>query len=217
MKQMHKHLLAILALSLMLGYGKQVLANAHNGGQSGAAFHLALAAFDYIPVNTRTACFTWTTSQEFNVQQIELQASTDSNNFVTLDIQSAFNYKFGHTYYSGVINVDQYKYYRLAILNENGDYDYSKIIRVATGSLTKQDISLFPNPVTGLAFNIKVPSLNPIAVNVFTKEGVLLYTTNLQGQFQYRIKLPSSASASMNLVVQVTNNSQTQSFNVLNK
>ena len=215
---MHKHLLTILALSFMLGSGKQVLANANNkGGQSGAAFHLALASFDYIPVNTRTACFTWTTSQEFNVQQIELQAGSDSNNFVTLDIQSAFNYKFGHTYYSGVINVEQYKYYRLAILNENGDYDYSKVIRIATGSLTKQDISLFPNPVTGLAFNVKVPSLNPISVNVFTKEGVLLYTTNLQGQFQYRIKLPSSASASMNLVVQVTNNSQTQSFNILNK
>jgi hypothetical protein len=218
MKLMHKYLKTILALSFLLGSGKLVLANANRqAGQSGSFFHVTLTAFDYIPVNVHTACFTWSTSQEFNVQDIELQGSSDSINFVTINVQSAYNYKFGHTYYSGVINVDQYKYYRLAILNESGAYDYSMTIHVANTSLTQQDISLFPNPVTGLSFNVKVPTLNPIAINVFTKEGVLIYNTKLQGQFQYRIKLPESASANMNLVVQVTNNNKTQTFNVLNK
>jgi len=151
------------------------------------------------------------------VQEIDLQASTDSIHFISVDAQSAFNNKFGHTYYSPIINVDQYKYYRLVIVNETGVEEYSRIIHLVNTSLTKQDVTIFPNPVTGLAFNVKVPTMNQIAVNVFTKEGVLMYATKLQGQFQYRIQLPASATNNMNLVVQVTNDGKTQSFNVLNK
>lgn len=218
MRKMHKYLNTTLALLILLGVGKTVLANANNSGnQSGAAFALTLSAFDYIPVNAHTACFTWTTSWEANVQEIDLQASTDSIHFISVDAQSAFNNKFGHTYYSPIINVDQYKYYRLVIVNETGVEEYSKIIHLVNTSLTKQDVTIFPNPVTGLAFNVKVPTMNQIAVNVFTKEGVLMYATKLQGQFQYRIQLPASATNNMNLVVQVTNDGKTQSFNVLNK
>lgn len=218
MRKMHKYLNITLALLIMLGAGKTVMANnANSNNQSGAAFGLTLSAFDYIPVNAHSACFLWATSWEANVQEIELQASTDSIHFVTVYTETAFNNKFGHTYYSPVINVDLYKYYRLLIVNETGVEDYSKIIHMVNSSLTKQDVTIFPNPVTGMTFNVKVPTLNQIEVNVFTKEGVLLFATKLHGQFQYRIQLPSSASNNMNLVVQVTNDGKTQSFNVLNK
>jgi hypothetical protein len=218
MRKMHKYLNTTLALLIMLGAGNTVLANNNSANnQSGAAFALTLAAFDYVPVNAHTACFTWTTSWEANVQEIDLQASTDSIHFITVYAQRAFNNKFGHTYYSPVFNVDQYKYYRLVVVNETGVEDFSKTLHLVNTSLTKQDVTLFPNPVTGLSFNVKVPTLNQIAVNIFTKEGVLLFATKLQGQFQYRIQLPASASSNMNLVVQVTDNNKTQSFNVLNK
>ena len=218
MRKMHKYLNVTLALLIMLGTGNMVLANDNSSkNQSASAFALTLSTFDYIPVNAHTACFLWATSWEANVQDIELQASSDSIHFVTIYTQSAFNNKFGHTYYSPVVNVDQYKYYRLLIVNESGLEDYSKTLHLVNSSLTKQDVTIFPNPITGLSFNVKVPTMNRIDVNVFTKEGVLMYTTKLQGQFQYRIQLPASASNNMNLVVQVTNDGKTQTFNVLNK
>ena len=218
MKKTQKYLKTILAVTLMLGTGTMAMANSNlMGGRSDAAFQMSIVSFDYIPVSAHTACFTWTSSKEVNVQEIELQASIDSVTFVTISVQSAYNSKLGHTYYSGVTNVDQYKYFRLSILNENGETDFSKTIHVINTSLTKHDVSLFPNPVTGLSFNVKVPTMNQIAVNVFTKDGTMIYNTTLRGQFQYRINLPASASASMNLIVQVTSNNQTQSFNVLNK
>ena len=103
------------------------------------------------------------------------------------------------------------------MVNENGILEYSKTICLTENALTIQNITIYPNPIISLSFNIKVPTMNSIEVNVFTKEGMLIYSTTLRGQFQYRITLPSSANASMNLVVQITNNGKTQSFNVLNK
>jgi hypothetical protein len=103
------------------------------------------------------------------------------------------------------------------MVNENGILEYSKTICLTENALTIQNITIYPNPIISLSFNIKVPTMNPIEVNVFTKEGMLIYSTSLKGLFQYRITLPSSANASMNLVVQITNNGKTQSFNVLNK
>ena len=211
---------SILALVLVIAATQ--LAHANNqvdatAAQDFSAFQLTLASFDYIPVNASSASFSWTTSQEFDVEKFQLQASLDSNQFINIDEQAAVNYKFGHTYYSPVLNITQYKYYRVAMVNENGQVEYSKTIHLVNSSLTKHDITIYPNPITGQTFNIKVPTMNQIDVNVFTKEGVLVYNTQLRGQFQYRISLPSRASGNMNLIVQVTINDKTQSFNVLNK
>ena len=98
---MHKYLYTLLALIMVLGSSNLVLANSGNyEGQSGASanFQLTLSSFDYIVINSHSACFTWTSAQEFNVEKIELQAGVDSIHFVTVDVQLAANYKYGHTY-----------------------------------------------------------------------------------------------------------------------
>lgn len=79
------------------------------------------------------------------------------------------------------------------------------------------DISIFPNPVIDLSFNLKVPTTEPVAVNVFTKEGKLLCSTSLQGQSQYRIKLPMAAMGIDYLAVQVISNGKTNAYYVLNR
>jgi len=219
MRKLIRNTNCILALVLTISV-QQVMAGTRSAGSASgmsAAFQLTLTSFDYVPVNAHAACFTWSTSQEFDVEKFMLQASQDSNQFITVEEQPAVNYKYGHNYYSSVFNVEQYKYYRLVMVNENGQLEYSKTICMNPNSLTIQDITIYPNPIISLSFNVKVPTMNPIDVNVFTKEGVLVYSTSCKGQFQYRITLPSRANASMNLVVQVTNAGKTQSFNVLNK
>jgi len=219
MNKMLKYLRLIPALVILLGFNNLVLANsAKTNGLSGAysAFQLSLASFDYIQVNTHQVCFTWTTSQEYNVEQMELQASEDSVHFVTIDVQAATNIKFGHTYYSPVASCEQFYYYRLVIVNEHGDKQFSKIIHMNSSYDDNKEASIFPNPVTGLNFNVKVFSMNQTIVRVYNRDGKLLYSTNLQGQFQYNIKLPAAASGNVNLVVQVSSEGKTQSFNVLN-
>jgi len=219
MRKLMRNTNCILALVLVISTQLVKAGNRSSGPASemNAAFQLTLTSFDYIPVNAHAACFTWSTSQEFNVEKFQLEASQDSNQFITVDEQPAGNYRFGHIYYSSVFNVEQYKYYRLVIVNENGQREYSKTIHMNENSLTIQDITIYPNPIISLSFNIKVPTMNQIDVNLFTKESVLIYSTSLSGQFQYRITLPSRANASMNLVVQVTCGGKTRSFNVLNK
>ena len=219
MRKLIRNTNCILALALIVSaqMAKAGTWSSGSASEMNAAFQLTLTSFDYIPVNAHAACFTWSTSQEFDVEKFQLQGSQDNSQFITVDEKPAINYKWGHNYYSSVFNVEQFKYYRLAMVNENGTIEYSKTISLNESTLTIQNITIYPNPIINLSFNIKVPTMNAIEVNVFTKEGMLIYSTSLRGQFQYRISLPSSANASINLVVQITNNGKTQSFNVLNK
>src|SRR6516164_11407085 len=136
MRKLIRNTNCILALALILS-AQFAKAGTMSSGMS-AAFQLTLTSFDIIPVNAHAACFTWSTSQEFDVEKFQLQASQDSNQFITVEEQPAVNYKYGHNYYSSVFNIEQYKYYRLVMVNENGQIEFSKVISLTTNSLTIQ-------------------------------------------------------------------------------
>lgn len=204
--------LLLVALS-----GIVVPVSAKNAG-SNAKFMLTLTSFDYVEVNSHFNYFKWTTSRELDVQQMELQGSTDSVTFYTVEVQAATNTLYSHTYYSSLVDCQKYSFYRLVIVNENGQIDYSSVIHINNNpGAARLDISIYPNPVIDLAFNLKVPSTDPVSVNVFTKEGKLLCSTSLQGQSQYRIKLPIAAMGLDYLAVQVISNGKTNAYYVVNK
>lgn len=215
---MNKYRIYLRSLMLLVALsGFMFPVSAKNVG-SNAKFMLTLTSFDYVEVNSHFNYFKWTTSKELDVQQMELQASTDSITFVTVQVQAATNTLYSHTYYSSKMDCAKYSFYRLMIVNENGQKDYSSVIHINNyPGATSLDISIFPNPVIDLAFNLKVPSTEPVAVNVFTKEGKLLCSTSLQGQSQYRIKLPMAAMGIDYLAVQVISNGKTNAYYVLNK
>ncbi len=215
MKQFRIYLYSSLLLVALSGFMFPV--SAKNAG-SNAKFMLTLTSFDYVAVNSHFNYFKWTTAKELDVQQMELQASTDSVTFTTVEVQAATNTLFSHTYYSSKMDCEKYSFYRLMIVNENGEKDYSSVIHIDnyTGA-TRLDISIFPNPVIDLSFNLKVPTTEPVAINVFTKEGKLLCSTSLQGQSQYRIKLPMAATGIDYLAVQVISNGKTNAYYILNK
>jgi hypothetical protein len=91
---------------------------------------------------------------------------------------------------------------------------YSKILSIKTGSIDK--VSLFPNPITGAAFTVRIPTTETAIVNVFTTQGQLLYNTSLKGQLQYAVKLPAGL-LHPTLIIQVISNGETSSFNVVNQ
>ena len=206
-------LTATLTLVVLSGVFSSASANAKTAA---SRFMLTLASFDYVEASNHFDYFKWTTVVEMDVQQMELQGSTDSNSFVTLQVIPATNTTFIHTYYSNMVSCDQYCYYRLVIVNENGIKEYSKVIHTKIGS-TKMAISIFPNPVVNSSFNLKVPSTERIAVNIFTKDGKLLYSTTLEGQNQYWVAIPSSVGSKEYLAIQVISNGKTNAFNILSK
>ncbi|MBC7827951.1 MAG: PQQ-dependent sugar dehydrogenase [Chitinophagaceae bacterium] len=77
----------------------------------------------------------WETQNEINVQQYEIESSTNGTDFNRVGIVTAKNsnsYRFTHNI-SGNIKI----YYRLRILDLDGKFEYSKIIQIAPSNSTQ--------------------------------------------------------------------------------
>jgi fimbrial isopeptide formation D2 family protein len=86
----------------------------------------------------------WSTSNEINVDQFEVQASTDGRNFSTLGkVHAAGNskYKLAHNLPAKATN-----YYRLKIIDKDGKFEYTVVRKINnTGNV---QLLLYPNPAT---------------------------------------------------------------------
>lgn len=160
----------------------------------------------------------WTTAQEINTDHFIVERSADANTWEAIGTVAARKYSSVNSDYqfTDASPLSGTSYYRLQTVDQDGKNSYSKIISMEIAAPSK-GISIFPNPVTGLSFNIKFPSADATIVNVFTMEGRLIHTASLKGQLQYQVKLPAAASHSNYLVIQVISNGKTQAFTVLNK
>ncbi|MBS1599196.1 MAG: T9SS type A sorting domain-containing protein [Bacteroidetes bacterium] len=159
----------------------------------------------------------WSTSEEINFDHFSIERSTDGANWQSIGIVYSKYSSTGNTYdFSDGAYLDNTAYYRLQIVDKDGRTSYTKIISIDAGT-TASLVSIYPNPVTNLTFNIKLSSADATVVNVFTMDGRLLFMTSFDGQTQYQVKLPQSASASTYLIVQVISKGQANTFNIINR
>jgi len=98
----------------------------------------------------------WQTTNEININRYEVESSSDGINFVKLGLVAAGNS-------SSVVNyqltdnsawVSEVRYYRLKIIDNDGKYKYSNIVKLSNKQTG--NISIYPNPVTN-AFIINLP------------------------------------------------------------
>lgn len=159
----------------------------------------------------------WSTSEEINFDRFVVELSTDETNWYEIGTVYSKYSSIGNTYYfTDDAMPENTNYYRLKIVDKDGKVSYSKIISIE-GRTAASKVNIYPNPVTNLTFNIKLPSADATVVNVFTMDGRLLFMTSFQGQTNYQVRLPESASSSKYLIVQVISKGQTNTFNILNK
>lgn len=160
----------------------------------------------------------WTTSQEINTSYFGIERSADGINWESIGTVHAKGYSATSTdyHFTDASPLSGANYYRLQTVDLDARAEYSEVITVKT-VVSNTGISIFPNPIANLSFNLKLSSADASVVNVFTMEGRLVHTVSLKGQLQYQIKLPASAAYSSYLVIQIINNGKTQAFTVLNK
>ena len=106
--------------------------------------------------------------------------------------------------------------YRLHMTDKDQGVTYSKVIYIITAEQTGE-ISIFPNPIVDLRFNLKLKEAGAAEINVYSLDGRRLYSITVQGQLQYVVKLPQSTASSKWLVIQVKSGNKSNSFAVLNK
>ena len=112
-------------------------------------------------VRNEEADLTWRTSSEVNVKQFELERSIDGSRFDKVAIIKARNTSGQHDYrytdagFSKLIV--PYVYYRLRMVDLDGSYKYSKVVRLAQPNLIST-VKVYPNPVKDM-LQIQVQSV----------------------------------------------------------
>lgn len=112
----------------------------------------------------------WKTSQEINTKEFAIERSADGANFAAIGNLAAVNALSGSQYEW----VDKLPvaigYYRLKIIDQDGKFNYSKVVKISFGK--QSDIQVSPNPATNfitIRFNDAV--VNSAQVLLFDLSG----------------------------------------------
>lgn len=94
------------------------------------------------------AKLSWTTTQESDEKNFEIQRSTDGSNYETIGTVAATNTYSGTTAYSytDIQPVNGKNFYRLKMVDIDGNFDYSDVKTLDFGTTAAVSIQCFPNP-----------------------------------------------------------------------
>lgn len=131
---------------------------------------ITLKSFNIEETNCK-ATVKWATLSEVNVNEFQLQKSTDGLNFVTASVQKANNYPSNYQNLvdltAGITN-----YFRLKVLDKDGTFTYTDI-KSEKCSNFNNGINFSPNPATT---NVTIADLNVGAdIKVHNLSGLLVY------------------------------------------
>jgi hypothetical protein len=141
---------------------------ASNSGQG--ALPLKLTSLTGLGSNCN-AIINWKTSNEFNTGKFIIEQSTNGVQFTERKSVNARNNFIDNEYQSEVTQNSEHAYYRLKIIDINGDFHYSSIIMVKTSCDAGNSISVYPNPIgESVSINLSVTTtyrglLNIIILN----------------------------------------------------
>lgn len=183
---------------------------------SGGSLPLRFISFEAVEYNKFTVYFKWTTTEESNIETLQLQGSVDGSNYVAIENIEANNTNGTHSYTSSKTESSRFTSYRIAVINKDGKREYSKIIYYRS-AVKSPEVNIFPNPVTNGTFNVQVPTMEPVIINIFSNDGKVLFNTVLKGQQQYQVRMPDATRKFNLLIIQVVQNGSIKTFNVLNK
>lgn len=119
----------------------------------------------------------WSTAKEINASKFELQKSADgkvfSTIFTTNSSGSNSHYRYVDNHLERVNN-----YYRLKMVDKDGQYQFSKVINLYDNS--DVDLSIFPNPVSEiLLFTLKNQNENKVKIDIVNLDGKTVFSKNI--------------------------------------
>jgi hypothetical protein len=143
-----------------------------------------LLSFNANQINQSAASLQWKVDQEINVNRYEVQRSWDGLQFntsgtltATAEISSTKNYAL--TDYLETIK--PLVYYRLKMVDNDGKYDYSRVITLQLNKTTANPkFSVYPNPFTS-RFNLNIESKikTDCVMNIVSTNGQKFLTKSL--------------------------------------
>lgn len=107
--------------------------------------------------NNCSANLSWVTASEVDSDKFIIHKSGDGENFEAIGQLDASGSTAGHKYQFSDNNPGKRSYYRLEMIDLDGEYSYSEIIVFNNACQESQTIDLFPNPVrSGESMTFKI-------------------------------------------------------------
>lgn len=159
----------------------------HEDGNAGAPRTATIVVTNIMPVvltkftsiaKSEHVNLNWQTTSELNNSHFEIQHSTNSKTWKTIDkvigagtTDDIKNYDYTHKSPAPSMN-----YYRLKQVDYDGAFEYSSIVSV---DISKGELmNIFPNPVTdNMSINFKGMQIKNTPVSVYTISGKLVHQT----------------------------------------
>lgn len=139
-----------------------------------------LVSFTGTAVRNQVA-LNWKTASEQSLQQFDVQWSTDGINWQVISVVAArggaggsADYAATHTLSNGV------NYYRLKMVDIDGRFTYSNVLRMKLGG--QSDILIYPNPASD-KITINMPAAGASKVTIYDVTGHSMYTREMQGNY----------------------------------
>lgn len=128
----------------------------------------------------------WSTYSEINIEHFDIERSTDGNNFRKIgkvnaaggQLSSNANYT-----YLDITAERGTNYYRLAMVDNNGNYSYSKTIMVNVDIKGISVMVVYPNPFSKrVQIRVNADKAEKVAINIINSNGVLMSTQEAHTQ-----------------------------------
>lgn len=165
----------------------------------------------------------WQVTDELNIKEYVVEKSLDGNNFYSLDKVAAQNSTASIKNYSCKDNAisNSVFYYRLKVIDINGNFSYSNIVLYKQKSADANTITVFPNPVINGVANIFIPQQlisKLVLVRVVAQDGkTILLQQQIPNTNLMNISLPEYFHGMALVQVAAENNTVLYSDKVLVK
>lgn len=131
-------------------------------------------------VNQCTATLNWETATEENSSYFAVEQSKDANTFTEVTRVSAKSSQTGASYSANVTDLSAGNYFRLKMVDDNGDFAYSNVLGLKSDCHTNSNITTYPNPVNN---ELHINGLKSgDVVNVYNSLGTLLISAAQNNQ-----------------------------------
>ncbi len=134
--------------------------------------------------NASTNLLQWTTANEINTKHFKVERSTNGNSFTSVGTVNATGSGNNNYYYDDAVTLNGTVYYRLKMVDKNGKFTYSNIIKFSNKQTNT--ITVYPNPIE---------ATTTLQLNDVTLIGTVASIQNMNGQTVKTVALKTNFQA----------------------
>lgn len=128
----------------------------------------------------------WSTYTEINIDHFDIERSSDGTDFRQVGKINAISGGLTSTNNYSFLDITAQRgsmYYRLAMVDNNGNYTYSKTIMVAVDIKGISVMIVYPNPFSKrVQIRVNCDKAEKVAINIINSNGILMSTQQAQTQ-----------------------------------